>query len=290
MRAAERMRKNLLLIAMAAISMAGCSSGAANARKKIREVHVPEVRKMIESDIVKHIGGVQKAALKIAPGFRVEDPETRMKQLRVGLKYLHEPPRGVQELIASPLTFLAAIGKDGMLITRDVEPDPLRGENFAEKYEVVRNALDKGITGYAVVEVGSEITIANDAPSPEFLVFVAPSQLEGETVGAVMVGIPLWRLEQRISRQLQLDNTREKGGVFWSYVYHGQALYAQVGAHPDLDTIIPKAADRAAKLESSPHGFTAEAEQYGRWYAFGIWPAPVLGENIGVLIVRSDPP
>ena len=78
-------------------------------------------------------------------------------------------------------------------------------------------------------------------------------------MGAVLTGIPLWRLSQRLTKQLQLDHVSEKGAILWVYVYQGDKLH-HFGTPPDLDTMVPDAAgaqggpgqeSRAATPESS---------------------------------------
>jgi len=268
----------------------GCSeTGAAPARRAVREVHAAEVKRMLREDVARHLVGVARAADRLAPGFTAElpDEQTRERQIRFALRKLHEPPRGVPQLIASPMTFLAALQPDGKVFARDVSPDPMKGMQLGTLFPSVRIALNEGHAAFAL---GEFPRTATGDPSPS-IVFAAPSRARDDqrVVGGAALGIPLWRLEQRISRQLQLDHASVQGIVLWSYVYRGDALIAQRSAHPDLDTIAPDAAVRRAGLARSPGGFTIEREQYGRWYAFGVLPIPMLGEDVGVVIVRSDP-
>lgn len=268
------------------LGLVACSSGAPEARKAIRETHLAEVQQMLRGDVAKHLRGTEAAAHKIAPGFRL-DAARREDQMRTALKFVHQPPRGVGELVTSPLTFLAAVEPNGVVLCRDAqdaENDTMRGQNFGETIPLVRAAL-RGTTGYGVADLPSGDGTA------AFLLFASPSRVDGEIVGALVVGIPLWRIEQRISRQLQLDHIREireNNVVLWAYVYRGDTLHHQPAAHPDLDQIVPDAAARSAGLAASPRGFTTEAEQYGRWYAFGIVPTPVLAADLGVVLVRSE--
>ena len=58
--------------------------------------------------------------------------------------------------------------------------------------------------------------------------------------------------------------------------------YSKVGEVLDLS-------EASVKRLFSRGGFTLEREQYGRWYAFAVLPLPSLGEDVGVVLVRSDP-
>jgi hypothetical protein len=280
----------LVSAALALTAAIGCSeAGASNARRKIREVHAGEVKRMLREDITRHLAGVARAAERLAPGYTAELPDeaTRERQIRFALRKLREPPRGVQQLMASPMTFLAALQPDGKVLARDFAPDPMKGMQLGTLFPAVHLALTDGRPAFSL---GEFPRTATGDPSPS-LVFAAPSRArdDGRIVGGAVLGIPLWRLEQRISRQLQLDHASETGVILWSYVYRGDDLIAARGAHPDLDTIAPDAATRREGLRRSPGGFTLQREQYGRWYAFGVLPIPVLGEDVGVVIVRSDP-
>jgi hypothetical protein len=279
-----------LFVAFSALALLACGeSGAANARRKLREVHVPEVKQMLRDDVSRHLAGVARAAERIAPGFTAALPDetTRERQMRVALRKLHEPPRGVPQLIASPMTFLAALKPDGRVFVRDADPDPMKGLALGPLFPSVTRALSGRRPEFALGEFPRTDT---GDPSPS-IVFAAPSLArdDGRVVGGAALGIPLWRLEQRISRQLQLDHASEAGIVLWSYVYRGNELIATRGAHPDLDTIAPDGPTRRAGLARSPGGFTLEREQYGRWYGFAVLPLPMFGADVGVVLVRSDP-
>lgn len=261
--------------------------GAPNARRSIRETHAREIKELASGDVARHLAGVEKAADKIVPGFLVADPATRDTQMRTALRLLSKPPRGVPELIASARTFVAAIAASGVVIATDAkkEVDRMTGLDLAKQFALVRGAL-AGQTGYAIdqfpaVEVGGEGSVS--------LLFAAPSRRDDKIVGAVLVGIPLWRVSQRFGKQLQLDHVSDKGVILWVYVYRGDKLH-HFGTPPDLDTMIPDAAARKTGLARSKGGFTGEFLQFGRWYGYGVLPLRVLGDDVGVVIVRGDPP
>ena len=289
------MRRPLLLALAAAVLalsaafvVGACGGGGAeNARRRVRRDHMPAIAKIIREDIARQTKGMDRAAERLAPGFEVPPPDVRERQVRVALKRLQEPPRGVTELIVSPMSFLAAVTPDGRVLARDADPDPMRGMNLAAQFPVVRAAL-AGSAGY---QIGMFRSLERGGEPSVTLVFAAPSRRQGRVVGAVVSGIPLWRLEQRLSRQLQADNADETGSgvILWSYVYKGPHLYHQAGAHPDLDQIVPNDRARRAGLARSPGGFTGEVHQYSRWYGYGVVPIKRLGPDVGVIIFRSDP-
>lgn len=265
----------------------GCGEdGAAHARKVVRETHASEVRSLIRDDIDRHLVGVAAAGARVVPGFLVADPAQRGTQMRTGLRLLTKPPRGIPQLIVSARTFTAAIEPSGKVLATDAKPeaDRMTGIDLAKEFAVVRDALG-GKTGYAVdqfpaIEKGAEGSVS--------LLFAGPSIKAGTTVGAVLTGIPLWRLSQRLTKQLQLDHVSEKGAILWVYLLRGDKLH-HFGTPPDLDSALPSAAERAAGLKKSPGGYTGEFLQFGRWYAYGVLPLPRLGADYGALVVRADP-
>ncbi|MDB4973856.1 MAG: hypothetical protein JWN48_2197 [Myxococcaceae bacterium] len=265
----------------------GCGEdGAAHARRVIRETHAREVRAIVREDVARHLVGVAAAGARIAPGFATPDPKLRSSQMRTALRLLTKPPKGIPQLIVSARTFTAAVEPSGVVLATDAKPeiDRMTGVDLAKQFEVVRAAL-AGTTGFAIdqfpaVEQGAEGSVA--------LLFAAASRKSGTPVGAVLTGIPLWRLAQRLTKQLQLDHVSEKGAILWVYLLRGDKLH-HFGTPPDLDTMLPPADIRAAGLKQSPGGFTGEFLQFGRWYAWGVVPLPVLGPEIAALIVRADP-
>lgn len=279
------MTRPLRLVLSLFVLVAACGEDEApNARKKIREEHVPAMATVIRDDIRRHIEGVQEAARRLAPGFVVEDPATRERQLRTALKYVQEPPRGVPAFIVSPMSFLAAVGTDGKVIARDADPDRMKGLDFAREYPVVRAALREGRTGYDLGEFAAQ----EGGESSFSILFAAPARRDGQIVGAVVAGIPLWRLAQRMSRQLQVEHAGTTGLTLWAYMYKGDRLF-HFGTPPELDEVIPDAATRRRGLERSPKGFTGHVQLYGRVYGYGVVPTPVVGEDVGMIIFRADP-
>ena len=274
-------------LAVLVFLFSGCGAdGAAPARRVIREQHLGEVRSLVREDIRRHLVGVAAAGERVAPGFAVADPKARGTQMRTALRLLTKPPRGIPELIVSARTFTAAIEPTGIVLATDAKPerDRMTGANLGQQFALVRDAL-AGVRGYAVdqfpaIEAGTEGSLS--------LLFAAPSEKGGQRVGAVLTGIPLWRLAQRLTKQLQLDHVSEQGTILWVYLVRQDRLH-HFGTPPDLDSALPQADAQKAGLKRSPGGFTGEFLQFGRWYAYGIAPLAALGPDVQVLIVRSDP-
>jgi hypothetical protein len=263
---------------------AACGEGAAPARRAIREVHVPEAIAAVREDLARHRDGIREAADRLAPGFAVDDPVRLEREMRTALKYVQEPPRGIGAFISSPMSFLAAIGKDGKVIARDAEPDRMRGADLGQRYPAVAEVLARGGYRYDLVEFPGE---EGAEPSVSML-FVHAVRRDGEVVGAVAAGIPMWRMAQRLSRQLRANHADEGGLILWAYLYRDDRLFT-FDAAPDVDALVPTHETRQAGLSTSPRGFTGEAVLHGRYYGFGLVTVPSIGDGVGLVVLRSDP-
>jgi len=271
-------------------TLAACERARApQARALIREQHAPRVHAIVLEMLRRHSRGLEAAAERIAPRF-VQAPPDELEpdeletELRQALKLVHSAKRGVPELQISPLSFMAGVARDGHCIARDLEPDPMKGMDLAAQLPTVAVAL-QGKPGYAL----GAFTAADGKPS-ETLVMAAPVRdalAHGRVVGALVLGIPLWRLQQMLTKQLQMELAKQRV-VLWVYVYRGDQLHHH-GTPPDLDKLVPDAAARAAGLARSPGGFTGEVAQFGYWYGYGVRPLPELGPDAGVVLFRMEP-
>ncbi|MBX7197261.1 MAG: hypothetical protein K1X94_34745 [Sandaracinaceae bacterium] len=272
-----------LLLALATM-LPACET-AEHAQHVIHDSHAPRITALVHEDLERAETGLVAASERLGRGFVVEDPAERAHQMRTALALLTEPPRGIPELMISPMTFIAVAGLDGVVICRDREPDPMAGQNVAEMFPHVRRALTEGVRTRALVEWPGLIP---SEPPAVIMVHAVPTYYQGHLAGVVIAGTPLWRTAQRLTRQLQAETADEGGTIVWVYLYRGDQVHHR-GTPADLDTIVPDQAARAAGLAISPGGFTGEIAQFGRWYAYGVVPLPELGPDVGFIVWRSDP-
>jgi hypothetical protein len=268
-----------LIIVLAVI---GCENSAAIERTEtqLREVDLPRVLVLVQQDLENHQAGVVKAAAKLAPGFAVADPEKRESQIRAALRILQQPKKGIDEFVASPMSFLAAIDTNGVVIARDREQDRMTGQDFKSRFEVVRQAL----AGSSVTGLGEFFAKDPEAPSSWSILFAAPSMKDGEVVGVVLAGIPLSRLAQRLSRQFRVEAA--KGDPVWVYLYKGGRLF-HWDTPPQVDALIRDPAARAERLGASPAGYTEKTRLQGELQVYGVFPIELLAPDIGTIIVRT---
>jgi hypothetical protein len=270
----------ILLLTVAAL--VGCENSAALRRTEhqLRDVDYPRVQALIQQDLENHQAGVVKAAAKLAPGFTLTDPATRESQVRAALRILQQPKKGIDEFVASPMSFLAAIGVDGVVIARDREDDRMKGQDFKARFEVVRQALG----GTAATALGEFHAADPDAPSSWSILFSAPSLRDDEVVGAVLAGIPLSRLAQRLSRQFRVE--QKEGARVWVYLYKGARIF-HWDTPPEVDALIRDPVARAKGLASSPAGYVEKARLQGDLQAYGVFPLELLGPDVGTIIFRT---
>lgn len=273
-----------LLLLLAHAAGACGKSGAPQARQAIRTQHSARVQAILLELVNRHERGLQQAADRVAAGFVKVSGEQQEREMRAVLKLVRNTKKGVPELVISPMSFLAVVGPDGLCIARDTEPDRMKGMDLGKQFPVVAEAL-QGKAGMAIGEFAA--TEPNSKPSVTILM-AAPAHREGKVVGAMVLGIPLWRLQQVLSKQLQMELAGKDRVVIWVYVYRGAELYMH-GTPPDLDKLVPDAATRRAGLAKSPGGFTGEVAQYAFWYGYGVRPLRLLGPDIGVVIFQMEP-
>lgn len=277
-------RRHLTVLSLVvATGLWGCDSDPASIAKQaqtiIRSKDAPRIAAILQADLDRHQKGLSQAAQRLAPGFVRARPESIEAEMRTALRLVRSSRRGVPELVISPLSFLAAVGADGQVIAREIEPDPMRGLDVGQRFTMVQSAL----AGKFAQGIDSFESDRNSGAASWLM--AAPAQVEGRTVGALLLGIPLWRLAQRLSKQLQAE--AQAGTVIWAYVYRGDQLVHH-GTPPDVDRIVPTAAVRRAGLARQPEGFTSGVHKYGYAYAWGVFPMPVLGPGVGVVVMRME--
>ncbi len=276
----------LPLLALGCASGFGCSrTDAAETRKLIRTQHAPRVADFVLKEVARHQSGVREGASRIAPGFVRVSGAQQETEMRLVLKLLRSPKRGVHELVISPMSFMAVVGLDGVCIARDVEPDQMKGMNLGKLFPSVRAALG----GNEAMDIGEFASTEPGGKPSVTIMIAAPARYKGEVVGALVLGIPLWRLQQQLSKQLQMELAGKERVIIWVYVYRGADLYYH-GTPPDLDKVVPDATARKAGYAKSPGGFTGVVEQFSYLYGYGVRPLPIFGPDVGIVVFRMETP
>jgi hypothetical protein len=156
----------------------------------------------------------------------------------------------------------------------------MTGQDFKSRFEVVRKALE----GTSATGLGEFFAEDPEAPSSWSILFAAPSMRDGRVVGAVLAGIPLSRLAQRLSRQFRVEAAR--GDPVWVYLYKGNRLF-HWDTPPEVDALIRDPVARAAGLATSPAGYTEKARLQGELQVYGVFPIELLAPDVGTIIVRT---
>lgn len=270
------------LIGGAVLALGACEDAAAVKRteERVRTVDLARVEELIQQDLENHQVGVVKAAEKLTPGFSVSDPAKRESQMRAALRILQQPRKGIDEFVASPMSFLAALDVDGVVIARDRNPDRMKGQDYKSRFEVVQQALE----GSAATGLGEFFAEDPDEPSSWSILFAAPAIEDGRVVGVVLAGIPLSRLAQRLSRQLRVEQAQ--GDPVWVYLYKNDRVF-HWDTPPLVDELVPSAEQRAKVLAASPSGYTDKVRLQGELEVYGVFPIRLLGPDVGTVIFRS---
>jgi len=276
------MPRALLLLLTLLSFLTACEDNAAveRTRAQLRDVDYPRVQELVEQDLSNHQAGVVKAADKLAPGFTLSDPVKRESQVRAALRILQQPKKGIDEFVASPMSFLAAVGPDGLVVARDREPDRMKGQDFKSRFEIVAQALQ----GTAATGLGEFYAEDPKAPSSWSILFAAPSLRDGQMVGAVLAGIPLSRLAQRLSRQFRVE--QKAGAPAWVYLYKGERLF-HWDTPPEVDALVRDPVARTQALAASPAGYTEKVRLQGELQVYGVFPLALLGPDVGTIIFRT---
>jgi len=270
------------LIGGAVLALGACEDAAAVKRteERVRTVDLARVEELIQQDLENHQVGVVKAAEKLTPGFAVSDPAKRESQMRAALRILQQPKKGIDEFVASPMSFLAALDVDGVVIARDRNPDRMKGQDYKSRFEVVQQALE----GSAATGLGEFFAEDPDEPSSWSILFAVPAIEDGRVVGVVLAGIPLSRLAQRLSRQLRVEQAQ--GDPVWVYLYKNDRVF-HWDTPPLVDELVPSAEQRAKVLAASPSGYTDKVRLQGELEVYGVFPIRLLGPDVGTVIFRS---
>ena len=276
-----------ILITLLAIHTFGCGpSEGERAVQTIERDYVPRIGEIIRADTEQHMEGLAEATEMVAPGFSLEAGAHQTEQMRRALKRIRRARGGVRSLVATAMSFLAAVDREGVCIARDKTPDLMQGQNYGEMFPMVRRALEAGEAASGPVAFPAQ----EEGEAHWAILFVQPVRHEGVVVGALMGGIPYTRLSTRISRQLQVEHTEEvsRGMAVWAYLYKGAQVF-QFGVPPDLESLVPSPERRRSLLSSSPAGAGEEGFVYGRSYGVFVRPEAALGSDAGVVIVRGEP-
>jgi len=279
-----RWARTSVLIGTLSLVCCGGDKEAKHAQKMTRELHLPEIHKILAADRQKYFRGLAKVAEKIAPAMALEST-LRQAQLNKELSRAYKPPRGSPELFSAPFSFLAALDAQGIVIARNGKDNGLIGMALKERAQQLAPIFggQTELSAFAKLKDAEQ-----DARASALWLFAVPVLWEQKNAGAVAMGIPLWRLAQRIDRQLKVDHSTERDLVTWIYVLEG-GHWHHFGTPPELDARLPNPMKMQAKLRAQPQGFTAHLEFFGRHYGYGVYPLAEIGPSVAIAIFRSDP-
>jgi hypothetical protein len=270
------MREAVLWTGMVCLLAVGCGGhGAPRARHQILTEDAPRAASIIRDLATRDIVALQRAADRFALGFVRVEGARRVSDMHHAL-WLLRSPRGIPALADPAVAFIAAIDADGRWLASDRDVAPGVNTNFATQWPAVAAALRGQDASTGLAELPSSMASSGGALH---WILAQPARDAGKVVGAFVLDVPAPEL-LRLTR-----SSAKSAGVV---LYHGEHLY-----NPDpplaLDLhVVPDAAQRKAGLARSPGGFTAEVSRNEGSYAYGVRPLPLLGPDVGIVIVRKE--
>ena len=190
-------------------------------------------RRWYSQDLENHQVGVRKAAEKLALGFAVRlTPRSGRNKCGLRLRILQQPKKGIDEFVASPMSFLAAVGSGRRC--RGARPRA-RSDGGSGLWRTLRRRSPGPRRARPPPASESSSRKDPNAPSSWSILFAAPSIRDDRVVGAALAGIPLSRLAQRLSRQFRVEQSGES--PVWVYLYKGDRLF-HWDTPPEVDALI----------------------------------------------------
>ncbi len=306
----QRMSRPIWRFFVLCFCLAACAPDLRSAHA-IRTLDMPSAKRQVRVDIERGIVGVREAALRLRRAFTfstaggfvavearptpkeraantVDQVSVRIAQIRRQLQRFRQPPRGIPELMISPMSFVCAVSASGIVLARDAEQDSMAGMDVFAAFSEVARAQRDGREWHGMAFFA---TVADNSVGTRMMLHFAPVLQDQRVVGGILAGTPLWRTAQRITRQFHAEHAAElaHGLVFWAYLYSG-GEYHQMGNAVEISSALPSESERTLALAQSPGGFIVHRNQFGRDYAMGVAPLDdIYGPGTGILLVRSDP-
>lgn len=264
------------------IGVWGCEGGAKKSAEAARG-HVVELAKIAREDAREIREGLPLggAELEKILGDAPLDPEQAREALGKA--------RGrVQDLRTAKSTFFALAGPDGVVIRNDQDQDRMAQSGLFSAFPALKGALE----GRYVEARGSMPEAAEIRGRPDAQWVAAVPVRSGGAVRALFVTGWSWsayayRLQTSLRSSVAAARAeREKLPLLYAFVVVDRAVY---GTRDSPDVNLRSVLD--AKVLEKARGsepFGAELEITGRPFGLGAVLAPEMGENIALVVLRSE--
>lgn len=266
-----------------------CGNGP-EIKRQIRHKHMPRLLELVRLDQENNMKGLRKAAAMLAPTLiklrvkEIQDPTEETTRLEGQLKKL-KGPKGIDELLFSPVTYLGVTDERGIWRARSVDSEQIMGRDLSSM-PLIQAALI-GQSGHGIGMFPSDPKTDEKAFKP--WVFAVPIWDHASHVQGVLFAVlPLWRLAEQLTSQTISDNKDNSKTIFWVYLYDQTELFPAPKAPPELTQGVPGYSERQVEYQKSPGGYVQELIMLGNTNRYGTVPLPRIGPGVGVMLFRTE--
>lgn len=276
-------RRLLLNVAFAALTL-GCEDSAKVSAQHAL-AHVEELAGYVQKDVQEVRAGLPEGAQKLATLWPAGGPANDAKVARNALQKARD---GVQNLRLAKSTFFALTDGDALVLRSDADQDELAGTNLLAAFPALKN-----VAGGCVETRGKLPMLAGVRGKDDGQWLAACPVTSGEQKGLYVTGWSwsayAYRLEfalrSSVKSKLANDST-DKEPLLYVYMIVDQDVYgAPVSPEVNAQAIAGQ------KLLEGLQGEGSKAVQLditGRSFGLAVKRLPVLGDGVGVAVLRSE--
>jgi hypothetical protein len=275
----------LVALGVGSTALTGCRDSKLVSERHARE-HVASLVEVVHTDVEEVRKGMPAAVVHLSQLFAKEAPREELAE--PARKALDRARNKTQDLRVAKSTFFGVTGRDGIVIRTDQEQDRMAGKPLFGAFPGLKQAL----AGKYVETHGAMAEASGVKGKPDGQWVVAqPIQVNGETRGLYVSGWSwssyAYRLEFHLRSKLKsaLDEY-DKMPLIYVFVVVDQVAYgAPVTALVSQQEV--GKLDPLSKLDDSGM-FTTTLEITGRGYGLAVKAMPLLGERVGIAVLRSE--
>ncbi|MGA2447111.1 MAG: hypothetical protein ABTD50_00375 [Polyangiaceae bacterium] len=281
---AERLPICLLCVAVA---LTAACQDPAKVSAKFAARDVADLAAVVDKDVGEVERGLPEGAKRLAPLVANHaDPKQNLPDVRRALLRVR---RDVLDLTVAKSTFFALADPGGVAIRNDLEQDVMAGQNLVSLFPALAKATD----GF-VSTLGAFPNVSTKNGPDRDWVAAVPVRREDGTTGALFVTGWTYRyfarhlqetLSDRLADRAKKDEANGKLPVFYAFVFDPSGAYG-APTTPGVDEKALTALDLVAKTASGPVQGAVTIEE--RPFGFAALRTPRLGQNIGVVVLRSE--
>jgi hypothetical protein len=275
----------LVVSGVVSTALTGCKDTKLVSERHARE-HIASLVEVVQKDVEEVRKGMPAGAVYLTQLFAKEAPREELAE--PARKALERARNKTQDLRVAKATFFGVTGRDGVVIRTDQEQDRMAGKPLFAAFPKLKQALaGKYVETHGSMEEASGV---QGKPDGQWAV-AQPIKVGSETKGLYVSGWSwssyAYRLEFHLRSKLKSALSEyDKMPLVYVFVVVDQAAYgAPVTALVSQQEV--GKLDPLSKLDDSGM-FATTLEITGRGYGLAVKAVPVLGERIGIAVLRSE--